>query len=230
MRLWSTFYYSAMTPEILLFFSEDSNLARVDVTTLPQQTLMEMVVDGFENKGRLFDDDGCYLDVDKWTGVTVNANAEVHDVDWRDYQDRHFPEGGTLELRWLPGTVVGFALTGSEMHGTVEIGRLPEVMERLYLQRNWLSGTIDLPLMPRPMIYLILHTNRFHGPLNLQNIPDTLTDLLLNSNSFSGTVRIGELPDIISVYIGGNPKIEALVDKNEEVVTHDRIFFDVYGR
>ncbi|KNH04332.1 leucine-rich repeat protein [Perkinsela sp. CCAP 1560/4] len=202
------------------FYATD--VARVEFAMLPQQSLMELVVQGFVSKDRLCNknDDG-YSDIETWDGVQFNYAEEVNIVEWRDYLHTHFPDGGTLEIQWLPSTVRYFALTGSTIEGTIEVSLLPRGMERLYLQRNRITGTLVLPKMPETMEYFIMHTNQLSGSLDLMKLPAVLKALHLYTNQFSGTVVIGDSTNGVEIKLGNN-LFDEIVDENGET-SRDRL-------
>ncbi|KNH04776.1 leucine-rich repeat protein [Perkinsela sp. CCAP 1560/4] len=199
-----------------------ADVARVEFDMLPQQSLMELVVEGFAMKSRFSKkgDEG-YSDIEEWHGVRFNDLKEVDVVKWTSYKSGHFPDGGTLDIQWLPSTVRDFGLTESRMEGTVNVSLLPRVMERLCIRQNRLTGTLDLPNMPPTMHYFIAHSNQFSGSLDLTKPPRELRDLLLQANHFSGIVVLDASTKWIRVDLSDN-RFDKVVDENGEIFYGDR--------
>ena len=196
--------------------------AEYSVDAFPQQTLMEMVIAGLVNQSRLQDENGGYKDIENWNGMTFNDANEVTHVEWRDYHNKQFPHGGTLELKWLPRTVEIFALPGSGIEGTVEMALLPRRLRNLFVQRNRLTGALDMTQLPPTVNELIMQSNRFSGSLDFTRLPGSLTYMYLFRNDFIGTVRVGELPAKVRILIG-ETKIEAFVDESGNGFRDDRL-------
>uniref|UniRef100_A0A7S4N577 Leucine-rich repeat protein n=1 Tax=Paramoeba aestuarina TaxID=180227 RepID=A0A7S4N577_9EUKA len=220
------FFALRIIMSFVIVMTADLYLGKVDKSTFPQQTLMEMLVNGFTAKNRLIDEMNDYKDIENWAGVKFNDIQEVIVVEWRDFQRLHFPDGGTLEIRWLPPTVEIFALTGSNMEGTLETSLLPQVMYKLYIQRNKLSGTVDLSRMPPKMSFFVVHTNAFSGSLRMTNLPDSLESLLLFRNRFSGPLVVANLPEKF-VAIVGETSIGDIVDEKGELLKDPRVTRDL---
>ena len=83
----------------------DPSLGRVDHESLPDQALMEMVIEGIANKEKICGNPDEPKDIEEWKGVTVEDD-QVVDIDW---QRRKLE--GSLYLEWLPSTVRGFTVT-----------------------------------------------------------------------------------------------------------------------
>ena len=62
-----------------LLLSVDPSLGRVDHSLLSDQTLMEMLFDGFDDKtkNKYKDNNGMYLDVCKWSRITCDDDHRV---------------------------------------------------------------------------------------------------------------------------------------------------------
>ena len=72
--------YVHFTEIIMLEYilSTDSTLGRIDFTSLSQQTLMELMMNDCKEKHLFQDDEGYFLDVEHWNGVTHNDSRDVH--------------------------------------------------------------------------------------------------------------------------------------------------------
>ena len=88
----------------VILFASDSALGRVDYSSLSDQTLMEMLVDGFLDsaKKKYQDSEGMYLDVCDWPLVRCDDNRRVIMV-------KHIQEtAGSLSLTFMPPLVTSF--------------------------------------------------------------------------------------------------------------------------
>ena len=101
--------------KFLLGYCIDPHLGRFDYASLPQQALMELLIDGIENKERIIGRNEGPPDIEEWKGLSMNEKVEVIEIDWYTQSLK-----GSLSFQLLPSTV-----------------------QRAYLNSNNLSGTID---------------------------------------------------------------------------------------
>ncbi|KNH04620.1 hypothetical protein XU18_4188 [Perkinsela sp. CCAP 1560/4] len=139
--------------QLLLFSTADSSLGRVDYNSLPQQALMEMVIDGITNKVKICGDIDEPRDIEEWKRVEIE-DGEVTEIDW--YQ---FDIEGSLHLEWLPSSVRKFEATSNRLTGTLDLASLPTSMEWLDLAHNAFTGSIGLEALPERMEYLNVSNN-----------------------------------------------------------------------
>ena len=178
-----------------IFLSVDPSLGRVDYSLMPDQTLMEMLLEGFdeETKKEYKDCEGMYLDVCEWSCVTCDDNQRVIEVDIDSSSIV-----GSLELCYAPPKVKEFRvnppLDESKMTGSVDLTHLPEEMTHLDLQDNQLTGEIDLTQLPDVMSGLYLYNNKLTGEIDLTCLPGRMECLFLRINQLSGSVVIRRLP------------------------------------
>ena len=200
-----------------LFLSVDSSLGRLDYSLLPDQALMEMLIEGFDDdtKKRYQDKHGMYLDVCEWSCVRCDEDESVIaiDIDSRHVRgslelcyvppkvkmlhiSSHF-EGqltGSVDLRQLPDGMKKFSLQGNKLSGEINLPKLPKGMKQLVLNRNKLTGGIDLTLLPDGMYNLSLKNNQLTGEIDLTHLPDRIRWLELNNNYLTGEIDLRQLP------------------------------------
>ncbi|KNH04860.1 hypothetical protein XU18_3985 [Perkinsela sp. CCAP 1560/4] len=70
-----------MTFELVFLDTVDPSLGRVDLESLPQQALMEMVIEGIANKEKICGDVDEPKDIEEWKGVTVE-DGQVVEINW----------------------------------------------------------------------------------------------------------------------------------------------------
>mmetsp|Transcript_34334 Transcript_34334/g.53605 ORF Transcript_34334/g.53605 Transcript_34334/m.53605 type:complete len:219 (-) Transcript_34334:24-680(-) len=166
-----------------------SSLARLDYASLSQECLMEMVVDGFDTKIRIWGSTEHPADLSQWTGVTLNENGEVVSIHWIALD-----VSGSLALEWLPTTVTVTETAMTDLSGTLELTKLPEVLVTLFLSTNKFIGSIDLTRLPNTLELLNVGKNDLSGTLDLRSLPPRLRQLTLSSNFFRGETDFSQLP------------------------------------
>ena len=184
----------------------DPSLGRVDLESLPQQALMEMVIEGIENKEKICGDADEPNEIKEWEGVTIE-DGEVVEIDW----EQLYLEG-SLHLEWLPISVRKFSVgRNRKITGTLDCASLPTSMKMLDIQCNYITGPICLDRLPESMEYLSVFHNQLSGSLKLESLPDTLKDLSADGNEFTGSVDLTQLPaamlylDLRSNRLSANP-------------------------
>mmetsp|Transcript_20841 Transcript_20841/g.32518 ORF Transcript_20841/g.32518 Transcript_20841/m.32518 type:complete len:238 (-) Transcript_20841:32-745(-) len=174
---------------VLLSFSVDPSLGRIDKSTLSQETLMELLISQIVNKEVI-----CGPEEDlqrQWKEVTLNENGEVLRIQWIYYKLE-----GTFHLEWLPPTATSVMVTyNSKLEGTIHLTSLPEPLIKLNLARNSFSGEIDLTRLPAKLERLYVNANQFCGTVCLTKLPSSLVSLYLSENQFFGPVDLTSLPE-----------------------------------
>ena len=88
--------------------ADSANMARPNRATLSQQTLMELFLENIEHKEFAMDETGSYKDVHDWKGLEFNQKDEITHIQW-SIVDFRPPWDGTIDLQWLPTTLVKFS-------------------------------------------------------------------------------------------------------------------------
>ena len=70
-----------MTFELLFLHAVDPSIGRVDRASLPQQALMEMLIEGITNKEKICGHVDEPRDIEVWKGVSIE-DGEVVEIDW----------------------------------------------------------------------------------------------------------------------------------------------------
>ena len=201
-----------------LFLSVDPSLGKVDYNLMSDQTLMEMMFEGFddETKKQYQDNDGMYRYVCEWSCIKCDEHERVIEIRMFGCHVR-----GSLDLRYIPPKVkvlliaswdkrrvtgsvdltrlpVGMqklCLSNIELEGEIDLAHLPKDMVNLSLDNNQLTGEIDLTHLPEGMPRLFLQNNQLSGEIDLTNLPKGMKYLALNNNQFSGEIELTHLPD-----------------------------------
>ena len=134
-----------------LFLSVDPSLGRVDCNALSDQTLMELLIDGFdeEAKKEYQDNDGMYLDICKWSCIECDDDERVVKIDIESSAVI-----GSLELCYVPPKAQLLSISSygsSKLTGSIDVACLPNGMSYLSLSNNQLTGKINLTQLPGGM-------------------------------------------------------------------------------
>ena len=177
-----------------LFLSVDPSLGRVEYSLFSDQTLLEMLFEGFddETKKKYKDNDGIFRDVCEWSCIKCDDNARVIEI---DLDGKNL--SGSLELCYVPPKVEFLIISScgtSKLSGSVDLEQLPDRIYGLSLSDNQLTGELDLTRLPERMHGLSLEKNQLTGEINLSNLPDEMDFLNLESNHFTGEIDFTHLP------------------------------------
>ena len=174
-----------------LFFTVDPTLGRVDYTSLSDQMLVEMLIDGFddESKKAYQDAHGAYLDVCACPGIKCDADGRVIEINMH-----HSNIGGSIAFCYLPPQMKYISAEVNRLTGSVDITQLPDGMETFALSMNQFTGELDLSKLPDGMKYLRIDRNQFTGELDLSKLPARIIRLNLSHNQFTGDLDLTNLP------------------------------------
>ena len=178
-----------------LIFSIDPSLGRVDYSLMSDQTLMEMLIDGFDDqtKKQYQDKHGMYVDVCEWSCIECDDDERIVQIDIESSRIT-----GSLELCYVPPKVKRFKVNPSwgkgKLKGPVDLARLPEGIEILDLKGNQLTGEIDLKRLPVGLKNLYLSRNGFNGEIDLTQLGEGMNGLHLQNNQLTGEIDLTHLP------------------------------------
>ena len=191
---------------LFLLHSLDTSLGRCDRDSLPQQSLMELLVEDVNesSQSQFRDKTGMYWDCCQWPLVICDDKKAIIEVMWWGLFS-----GGSIHLEYMPSSIVYF--TGSNLSGTIDLTNLSAALEELDFTvmkgqgMNTLSGTLDLTSLPGRLEALRLSYNSFWGTVTLTQLPASLTELWLTDNALSGTVEIRNMPPgMLDMSLGDN--------------------------
>ena len=178
------------------------SLGRVNIDDLPQQALMELFIAGFGEAETICGNRETPTDIEKWSGVWLNAAGEVEGLNWSWILETC---EGSLPLHFLPSSVRKCDLSMNALAGPLDVTTLPVGLEELILSSNEFDGSVNLVCLPKRLRVLRLSSNHLTGQLHLDELPDTLEDLSLSDNDFSGTVNLTRLPrSLMELSLAGN--------------------------
>ena len=177
-------------------FAIDAALSRADTALLPDQVLMELLVEPFatEAKKRFLDADGVFLDVCEWHDVECDESANVIKVNWwwEDFCS-------TIELHLAPQKIESLLLSYNGLKGTVDLTRLPNALERLFLDGNEFHGRLDLTQLPPRIKCIYLDHNGFEGTIDVRSLPGTMEQLDLESTKISAIRRCDSMLENLQI-------------------------------
>ena len=169
----------------------DPSLGRFDPGSLPDQVLMELLVDGMnEDRKRMFQDNsGTFTDVSEWPGVQCDDDRVTSvDFDTYRYNEEPFP------FAYVPRLAEKFSITLGNLHGTLDPSLLPVDLKEFSVFSNELHGSIDCDAFPKNMTHIVLGGNEFCGSLKLSSLPRSIAIFQADNNNFSGEVELNDLP------------------------------------
>ena len=182
-----------------LLLSVDPSLGRVDYSLLSDQTLMEMLIEGFDDgtKKNYKDKNGMYLNMCKCSSIKCDADERVTEI-----RINSGSTSGSLELCYVPPNVKELRISSwssSKLTGSVNLACLPNGMKCLSLYKNQLTGEIDLTRLPHKMEYLYLNNNRLTGEIDFTQLPERMHSINLSYNQLSGSLVIKKIPETMSL-------------------------------
>ena len=202
----------------LLWCADLHHLGRVSIDTLPQQALMELLIDDMQNTNRFYDENGDCLDIAQWPRTHFDEDGSVQIIDWIGMD-----LSGSTNFQWLPATVTECDFRWNALRGSLHFDRLPKKVENLYLSTNSFSGSIDLTCLPAPLRRLDVAYNQLSGTLNLCALPDGLQRLHLAFNGFTGSVDLSRIPKGMHHFSIANNKLSGVLDMR--MLTQTKNFF-----
>ena len=181
---------------LISLYASDA-LGKIDMTSLSEQTKMELLIEDFGYQEPLQSADGDYLDVSEWPGVVTDTDGTVTNIEWAFDQNTDYfqTNGRTIQLQYIPENVIDFSISECKMLGTVCTHDLPRNMKWLDISCNDFSGEFDIAGLPSCIGGAYIQHNKFCGSLSIPDLPPQIQDLFANDNKFSGTVDLSKLPD-----------------------------------
>ncbi|KNH04555.1 leucine-rich repeat protein [Perkinsela sp. CCAP 1560/4] len=172
------------------FIACDDGIGRVDRSTIPQQTLMELFVFGLNDPEKICGNREDPNDVCEWEGVKCNVDGEVENFEWVFNQ----ADGtGTIGFEFLPCSMKTLHMFMNALSGTIQLPDRPGKIEAVNLDVNQLTGSLNLDRLPAAVRSLYLYINKFTGEISLGNLPQGLEILALEDNELTANPTKGHL-------------------------------------
>ena len=195
-----------------LLLSVDPSLGRIDYNLMSDQTLMEMLIEGFddETKKTYQDNDGIYLDIRDWSDITFDGDERVAGI-----KISRLHVNGSLALCYVPPKVIVLEISvwgKSELTGSIDLTCLPDGVQKLYLEYHQFTGSVDLTKLPWKMQVLLLRDNQLTGSLVIQKIPPSMVFMDMRNNHFSAVAVVDSETDA-TIQLQGSG-VTSVVDEN----------------
>ena len=183
-----------------LYFVDIPSCGRVDVSSLSDQTRMELLVADIQHLSAVQSTTGEFLDIKQWRGVDiiddyVDYIVFNHTDIFIGEDDFVVGPGGSIDLRWLPSKLAWLDLHDMLLEGTIETADLPRDLQYVDLTRNNLKGTLCMKGLPQNMQKLRIGDNKLCGSLHLEHSPPNLVAFDAHWNGFEGTLDFRHLPE-----------------------------------
>ena len=176
---------------MLILFSVDPALDRLDYDSLSDQALMEMLITGMKKEPKKIYQDkrGNFKDIADWKFHECKVGHLTFSLfDNKAFGDTQFP------FHFIPSHVKTFLLHNCNAHGTLDTSILPRTLVAFEVPRNNLYGSIDWAAFPRALTQIDIGKNRFCGSLVLSDLPEGLNEFIAKGNDFSGNLSMKGLP------------------------------------
>mmetsp|Transcript_20869 Transcript_20869/g.32553 ORF Transcript_20869/g.32553 Transcript_20869/m.32553 type:complete len:290 (-) Transcript_20869:73-942(-) len=200
-------------PLLHCVITADLSLGRVDKSSLPQETLMELLLSTINSEGReiISGSEENPKPLSDWHGIRMSPTDEVTEIVWTSLALE-----GSLEFQWIPDTVITFHVYGDRFYGTVDWPALQESnVQRLNIGDNRLVGTFAVELLPNSIRFVAVSKNKFDGSLQLPQLPRNMTELFAYENNLHGTLQLTNLPKTLrTLSIASNKFSGSIVFKN----------------
>ena len=187
------------------FVGVDPSLGRLDYSLLPDQALVEILIEGFDDeaKKQYQDNHGMFLDACEWPGIKCDEDERVIEIKM-DNPD----VSGSLELCYVPPKVKFLERTSwarSKLTGSADLTKLP-------LKNNNFTGEIDLIQLPDGIDYLSLSDNHLTGGIDLTQLPHGIYELHIGNNRLTGEIFLAQLlHGMRGLYLGNN-QLTGIID------------------
>ena len=179
----------------LCLYTADASLGRIDTTSLPHQSLIELMYENLalKNKALYQNDSNEWRDACSLNIVTCDNDQNV--IKFCEMENLK----GTLHIEYLPKTLQEFFVFQTEVacHGKLETSLLPPHLSLFELSQTKFDGTVDMRALPKDLVVLYIPDNDFSGSCDLTALPETLVELCCQSNKFSGSISLDSLPETL---------------------------------
>ena len=183
---------------IVTLLSADKALGRFDVSSPPDQALMELFIEGMEATGNLpFRLQSGFKDVCTWRTRKPFIQETIRCKDGRvtrvlfwfhRWSEDQFP------FHYTPPLVTYFSMKKCQIHGTLDASALPSDWQCFEVPENKLSGEVQCGAFLRKIERISLVSNVFTGSLHLANLPDSVIEFHAEYNDLSGSICLNDLP------------------------------------
>ena len=155
---------------IFFIAADTSHLGRLDYASLSTQALMEILIEGIENREVICGSQETPDDVEQWTGLEYTEEETTDEVETHfDIEWCNLELVGTIDLHWLPQTVDSLDISENKLRGSLNLTALPLSIQWLSFDDNAFSGEIDLCHLPAEIKELFFQTTSSVGHSTFKN-------------------------------------------------------------
>mmetsp|Transcript_6987 Transcript_6987/g.10593 ORF Transcript_6987/g.10593 Transcript_6987/m.10593 type:complete len:221 (-) Transcript_6987:59-721(-) len=192
---------------LIAVLTDDPALGRFEKPSFSQDILMEMLVQGIDNRKIICGRIEKPRPLKEWYGISFHYRTKgVFKIEWPMYELE-----GWIDLQYLPTTVDILNVSLNGLTGCIDLAVLPDSLTQLLLSGNQFSGSIDLTKLPSRMKKLDISDNKLTGCIDLTNIPSTMLEMNLDNNTFYGETDFSNLPKSLRMLNLTNTKLEGTI-------------------
>ena len=203
---------------------------KVDMASLSEQTMMELLLANVKNKEKLQDIHGDYIDILQWQDLNFDEDGHVTCVEWNFSTPI---SAGSIDLRWIPLYMQTFSISQCEIGGRIDTNLLPQSLVFLNLRRNRIQGTLEIESLSEPFEVVNIGFNQMTGTLNLPKLPDSITHFIADHNFFSGAINLTRIPPKIKEFSLNNNQLKQktlIIGKLPQSLVSIRLWGNLFGR
>ena len=204
-------FFNAMK-SISIFMCADEALARCDIASLSDQTLLELLISDFSDIESFLDDNAEFFDIKLWEDMVFDDKGALVELDVSAHIDA-IPTG-SIDFRYIPRSVRRLIICHRRLTGTLETRILPPGLTCLVLGNNRLSGTVDFESLPRDVCLVHIDRNAFEGSVDIGKLPPKVEELRLNRNNFSGSIDVSIFPKPLALVDLSDNQINGVVRRS----------------
>ena len=204
-----------------LISADTMSMSRPDPSSLPEQSLLELLVQDFDGISELKDHHGDFKSISRWRGVMCGEEERVHRIDWGNILDYAFGceidcgplnPGGSIDFQWIPSMVAYFNICRMGLAGSIETAHLPGGLTELHIGENRITGLFVMRDLPRNIEVVDVSRNTLNGSLDMLSMPRGMREFFANNNNFSGSAELTRLPETLSELNLSNNKFSGVLD------------------
>ena len=197
-----------------LLLSAADPTGRFDRLSIPQQSLMEMLVQDYKDAEIIQYANGEIADIHDWSILQfddkdniTSINIDVSNIDFislfeavrRSITRSSFICDGSIDFKYLPPTLVDLTIIGMRLFGKLETSGLPQDLQTLDIHSNNLDGQFDVAGLPRKLTSVNISSNKLSGSLCMESLPNALKVFKARKNNFSGKICLNKLPPELEI-------------------------------
>ena len=188
-----------------------TDIGRIDTACLPQESLMELFIQDFDDFDIAKDEKGNFYPITCWWGLKFDSHFNLISIDFdhddcetdihalAGFRERRtiltgsFAKDGSVNFRFVPPTVTTLIVTGIDLEGELCTADLPDGLENLSVHKNCLKSTFSTADLPQPLVSMRISENHFFGSFALESLPKAIITVNARENDFSGKLKLSTL-------------------------------------